>query len=715
MSSFACKVFRDNVHGYIRVPEDVVQLFINTEIFQRLRNIEQTGMRILYPSARHDRFIHSLGTFHLGSKAFESFRKNAKEASDKQTEKDRRHYYVSATNDDTELFWDKCGALFEIACLLHDCGHAPFSHTLENLYAHPSISRPLINELLNKVSRIKTDFMKQGKPGAEHEHMSALVVCSEYVEKIQQFLANRKLNTVDIDRGISGNTIAKDLEFIVRMIIGCTYSDSSEQNIIKNCFISLLNSTSIDVDSLDYIVRDSKLSGIDNMSVDVERLLSSLTLVEKTKFDNARVQNAQINTNLLNVSLKNMDGNIPAEIMGQYRGKAEFKNVRGKLTGAISASGTVKINSKTEFIDAKNNILKVGSADHTISHTLDPISNHVPVELFGVTTGSLQIDGPTLNLNKGYDGNIECSADEIEVGSAFVNGTITGTLTGELLGYCDVAGGIHVCELGFHKSSLGVIQNVLIARNYEYQWIYAHHKVVYYSNYLIIDLFQKCIEFWLSHNKLSDTYEDICAKIMSWENMIKHTDGTYHQCEFAGINFFRPVDGDIYALFKKCKAICMNEKIQNQVNHLLTEYFTRNYKTSLWKSYAEYNIFFSFLSDIEKRNLEKLLFTKSTKPDFTQYGYFEKEWADKLKTFGLQNVVWVNTNSKLKALNPDNTCILFNETTLNYRTVTLSQDIPDPQKMEFFYLFYEKSSGHNVNVDGLKRFIRDELRKFPTK
>lgn len=70
------KIFRDTVHGYISVPEEYVSAFIDTDVFQRLRNIEQTGMRVLYPSARHDRFIHSLGTFYLGNKAINCLRNN---------------------------------------------------------------------------------------------------------------------------------------------------------------------------------------------------------------------------------------------------------------------------------------------------------------------------------------------------------------------------------------------------------------------------------------------------------------------------------------------------------------------------------------------------------------------------------------------------------------------------------------------------------------
>ena len=62
------KVFRDTIHGYIEIEKDIVSSIIDTALFQRLRRIEQTSMRCLYPAARHDRFIHSIGTFHLAKK-----------------------------------------------------------------------------------------------------------------------------------------------------------------------------------------------------------------------------------------------------------------------------------------------------------------------------------------------------------------------------------------------------------------------------------------------------------------------------------------------------------------------------------------------------------------------------------------------------------------------------------------------------------------------
>ena len=282
------KIFRDNVHGYIRVPVDFVELFIDTEIFQRLRNIEQTGMRVLYPSARHDRFIHSLGTYHLGYKAFDCFRENVKKSSDNQLDLERRHYHVF-DNAENERFWDKCKVLFHIACLLHDCGHAPFSHTLEFYYEHfASPSLPLKDKLLRYLSskEFKNDFNTQG---TQHERMSALVVCAEFNSDIKNLLDKYKLN-IDDDKD--------DVEFIARMIIGCKYQNKTKANQIKNCLIDLLNSKSIDVDKLDYIIRDSKLSGIDNMSVDVDRLLNSLTIIELTTFDKIPFNNSHIEANV---------------------------------------------------------------------------------------------------------------------------------------------------------------------------------------------------------------------------------------------------------------------------------------------------------------------------------------------------------------------------------------------------------------------------------
>jgi len=96
------KLIHDPIHGHIELDDFAVRL-VDTPEFQRLRRITQLGLAFLaYPSARHTRFEHSLGTFHLA--------------------KEIRRY-----NPELEE-----GVAY--AALLHDLGHYPFSHTLEGLY-----------------------------------------------------------------------------------------------------------------------------------------------------------------------------------------------------------------------------------------------------------------------------------------------------------------------------------------------------------------------------------------------------------------------------------------------------------------------------------------------------------------------------------------------------------------------------------------------------
>ena len=60
------KVIKDSVHGYISIDDRFIPIIDSAE-FQRLKWIEQGSFRVLYPAARHDRFIHSLGTYHLAN------------------------------------------------------------------------------------------------------------------------------------------------------------------------------------------------------------------------------------------------------------------------------------------------------------------------------------------------------------------------------------------------------------------------------------------------------------------------------------------------------------------------------------------------------------------------------------------------------------------------------------------------------------------------
>lgn len=239
------KIFRDPIYGYISIPGQFCIDFIDTAIFQRLRRIEQTSMRVLYPTAHHDRFAHSIGVYHLGALAFDYLQKNT------------YSFYGDAIDDDTWLFLKNT---FLIACLMHDCGHSPFSHTFEHFYLYnreEKIQDELATFYTDEPSFI--DDLIAGSP-ASHEKISALIVLTKYYDVIKSNNASPEL--------------------VARMIMGCKYEmGESFLDKFKNKLVSLLNGAGIDMDSLDYIQRDSWASGVSNVNIDYQRLLSSIMIM----------------------------------------------------------------------------------------------------------------------------------------------------------------------------------------------------------------------------------------------------------------------------------------------------------------------------------------------------------------------------------------------------------------------------------------------------
>ena len=225
------KKIKDFVHGYISIPKILFENFIDTPHFQRLRRIEQTSMRSLYPSARHDRFIHSLGTFHLGNRAIEYIKKNS----------------------DGIVLDESVYKSFLIACLLHDCGHAPFSHTFENYFGSNGDFCKRLKEITPGESLFHQD-LDDSTPASPHEYLSALIVIRIYGQKIRELQADPVL--------------------VARMIIGATFTDDKPENAL----IELLNGRAIDVDKLDYVVRDVSIAGIKHIQVDIDRLLASILI-----------------------------------------------------------------------------------------------------------------------------------------------------------------------------------------------------------------------------------------------------------------------------------------------------------------------------------------------------------------------------------------------------------------------------------------------------
>jgi HD superfamily phosphohydrolase len=103
------KILNDPVYGFVAIPYGILFELVEHPYFQRLRNIKQVSLtHYVYPGALHTRFHHALGALHLMQQAVSSLRAKG----------------VDITEEEAEAVM--------IAILLHDIGHGPFSHTLEN-------------------------------------------------------------------------------------------------------------------------------------------------------------------------------------------------------------------------------------------------------------------------------------------------------------------------------------------------------------------------------------------------------------------------------------------------------------------------------------------------------------------------------------------------------------------------------------------------------
>jgi HD superfamily phosphohydrolase len=525
MRKWEYKTFKDNVHGYIKMPMPFVKKLIDTELFQRLRYIEQTGMRTLYPSARHDRFIHSLGTYYLGAKAYSAFHENVKRRYSSESKSKRNHYLVAGSKGKNEIWWEKFGVLFTIACLLHDCGHAPFSHTLEYIYdmkiMGPDNDVLNLNENLVKQytsSSFSADFGKG--TGSEHERMSALLVKTEYGDAIKEIIND------EFDSPIKCSE--EDIEFIARSIIGCVYKDTtSKENQIKNCFIQLLNSKSIDVDKLDYIVRDAILSGLDNTSIDIDRLLESLTIIETTQVTQCPLDKYEFDTVVL-------EGDITGNIDANIKGVVFANNFNGTINGQVCISGSAQIVNDVKF---KDGYVKINGTEH---RNASIILHNASIDINAEFCDDIELKDAKFKSTEQMNARITTKEEaQIHMSSVYLKGSVTGMFTGKVLGFFDKAKAEVKIEPAFHKSSLSVIQNVITARNYEYLWIYAHHKVAYYANYLLIFVLKQSIQYLL---KESESADEGLKRILS---MDKKTNWNQRV-------FYRTNDSDIIALFKEC-------------------------------------------------------------------------------------------------------------------------------------------------------------------
>ncbi|MBP9926609.1 MAG: HD domain-containing protein [Cyclobacteriaceae bacterium] len=185
------KIINDPVYGFISIQSDLIYDLIQTPYFQRLRYIKQLGLSdLVYPGAQHTRFHHALGAMHLMTRVLKNLELKGVHISEAEAE------------------------AAQIAILLHDIGHGPLSHALENT------------------------ILKEVK----HESLS--------------YLFMKQLNT----QFHGALTLALQIF----------------RNSYSRKFFHQLISSQLDIDRLDYLKRDSFFTGVLEGNIGVDRIIAML-------------------------------------------------------------------------------------------------------------------------------------------------------------------------------------------------------------------------------------------------------------------------------------------------------------------------------------------------------------------------------------------------------------------------------------------------------
>jgi HD superfamily phosphohydrolase len=225
---------RDPIHGAIHL--DPQEIAIADHVFvQRLRNIAQLGFSTLpFPGATHSRYAHSLGVMHLAGEAFDS-------AYDGWT-------FEAA--DARQRF----RRIVRMAALCHDLGHAPYSHCTE--FA------------MRGVVDLNSPYARHGDRNrrATHEDYTIAILGHPSMERV--FLDNFSFTSRHVASLLSRDVRVPDNFFL-------------DGGFDHRRLLSQLISSELDVDRLDYLVRDSTYSGAKYGQVDVGWLISNLTAYPK--------------------------------------------------------------------------------------------------------------------------------------------------------------------------------------------------------------------------------------------------------------------------------------------------------------------------------------------------------------------------------------------------------------------------------------------------
>ncbi len=224
---------RDPIHGSIPLSARELKV-VDSPFFQRLRSIRQTGFADLaFPGATHTRYVHALGACHLAGRIFDVIR--------------RRIPNLGATER------ARLEAALRLAVLLHDLGHAPFSHSSESIM--PPRSRLGL-----------PPWLRTGAASAQANHEDytlKLVLDSELTPILRQAYGPLDLPPEAIAALIAGVAAPGGPHFLVG---GIDLAPLLRQVV----------SSELDADRMDYLLRDSFFTGVNYGKYDIDWLIGNL-------------------------------------------------------------------------------------------------------------------------------------------------------------------------------------------------------------------------------------------------------------------------------------------------------------------------------------------------------------------------------------------------------------------------------------------------------
>ena len=219
------KIIHDAIHGSLKFENVALQLIESPEM-QRLNGVKQLGLGyLIFPGANHTRLEHSLGVSYVAA---------------------RMGSALKLPKEEIETL--------RVAGLLHDLGHAPFSHTLE--------------------------FLLHGKTGKDHMEITADIIRGK-IDLVSEDLPDgrERIHEILNEAGIP-------VDMVVKMILGETERrydllsmDRGQKyfGVEKNYMVNII-SGSLDADQIDYLLRDSHYTGVAHGTIDFPRILNTLRI-----------------------------------------------------------------------------------------------------------------------------------------------------------------------------------------------------------------------------------------------------------------------------------------------------------------------------------------------------------------------------------------------------------------------------------------------------